>query len=103
VGSPLGLMGRQVVGREFLKAYLGHGSWTELVALVRNRQSVESLKLFWGEQPWSRRGRALRILDERQFHDASPRPRCSIYPVHPTRGRSGRAAPRHPTPSRSRG
>src|SRR3954469_14357045 len=68
--SPLGIMGRQVAGREFLKAYLEHGSWTELVALVRNRKSVESLKRSWAERPWIRRARTLRILDERQFHDA---------------------------------
>ena len=29
---PVGLMGRQVAGKEFLKAYLDHGAWTELVA-----------------------------------------------------------------------
>src|SRR4051794_30029207 len=68
--SPLGVMGRQVAGREFLKAYLQHGSWAELVALVRNRRSVESLKLLWQERPWSRRARTLRIVDERKFHDA---------------------------------
>src|SRR6516165_6913497 len=35
-GRPFGLMGRQVAGKEFLKAFLDHGSWTELVALVRD-------------------------------------------------------------------
>src|SRR5436305_4693115 len=67
---PLGLMGRQVAGREFLRAYLDHGSWTELVALVRNYRSAESLKLQWREKPWSPQARRLRIVDERQFHDA---------------------------------
>jgi glycosyltransferase involved in cell wall biosynthesis len=69
-GRALGLMGRQVAGHEFLRAYLGHGSWTELVALVRDERSIASLKLRWRQKPWSPRGRSLRIVQERRFHDA---------------------------------
>jgi glycosyltransferase involved in cell wall biosynthesis len=67
---PVGLMGRQVAGREFLRAFLDHGSWTELIALVRDHRSAESLRLQWREKSWSRQARSLRIADERQFHDA---------------------------------
>src|SRR5436189_157133 len=67
---PVGLMGRQVAGREFLRAYLDHGSGTELVALVRDHPSAESLKRQWREKSWSRQARRLRIVDERQFHEA---------------------------------
>src|SRR5438309_1845174 len=66
---PVGLMGRQVAGREFLRAYLEHGSWDELVALVRDHRSAESLQRQWREKSWSRQARQLRIVDERHFHD----------------------------------
>src|SRR4051794_28975489 len=64
---PVGLMGRQVAGKEFLKAYLDHGTWTERVAVVRNLQSAESLKILWRDKPWSPKQRRLRIIDERRF------------------------------------
>src|SRR6185437_2745023 len=35
--GPLGLMGRQVAGQTFLEALLRHGTFSELVALVRER------------------------------------------------------------------
>src|SRR5262245_33305847 len=41
--GPMGLMGRQVAGKEFLDAYLEHGRWNDLVALVRNQASADSL------------------------------------------------------------
>ncbi len=69
-GRPLGLMGRQVAGREFLRACLDHGSWTELVALVRDRRSAESLKELWRAKSWRPHERRLRIVDERQFHES---------------------------------
>jgi glycosyltransferase involved in cell wall biosynthesis len=70
-GRVAGLMGRQVAGREFLDAYLEHGAWTELVALVRNRSSRESIKRFCSTHASSRRRtRRLQIVDEREFHQA---------------------------------
>src|SRR3954449_12334539 len=69
-GRPVGLMGRQVAGKEFLRACLEHGSWTELVALVRDPRSVESLKLLWREKSWRPQVRRLRIIGEGQFHEA---------------------------------
>lgn len=41
--SPVGLMGRQVAGREFLEAYLDHGTWDDLTAVVYHRAAGESL------------------------------------------------------------
>ncbi len=41
-GAP-GLMGRQVAGRSFLEAYLSHGGFSDLAALVRHRASAQSL------------------------------------------------------------
>jgi hypothetical protein len=48
--SPAGLVGREVAGREFLDAYLTHGDWSELTAVVYNRDSAETLRRFF-EQP----------------------------------------------------
>jgi glycosyltransferase involved in cell wall biosynthesis len=67
-GRAVGLMGRQVAGKEFLKACLDHGSWTELAALVRDPRSAESLKALWRAKAWRPHARRLRIVDERQFH-----------------------------------
>src|SRR4051795_4824142 len=44
--SPVGLVGRQVAGREFLDAYLTHGDWSELTAVVYNQASADSLLRF---------------------------------------------------------
>ncbi|HUG71295.1 MAG TPA: glycosyltransferase [Pirellulaceae bacterium] len=41
---PVGLMGRQVAGKEFLDAYLSYGDWTELVAVVPNPTSAASMR-----------------------------------------------------------
>src|SRR5262245_26391473 len=70
-GGPIGLMGRQVAGKEFLNAYLNHGSWTEMVGLVRNRASAESLVRLWRTHPSTEaRVEGLRIVEESKFHDA---------------------------------
>ena len=51
-GAALGLMGRHVAGRSFLDAYLSHGTFTEMAALVRARESrPRSLVRAWHEQP----------------------------------------------------
>lgn len=68
-GGPVGLMGRQVAGSQFLDAYLSHGTWTELVALVRSRASGESLLRTCREHPSSQgKKRRLRLVEERDFH-----------------------------------
>jgi glycosyltransferase involved in cell wall biosynthesis len=70
-GTRTGLMGRQVAGKEFLDAYLSHGSWTELVALVRNQASAQSILRLCQSHPSSQtRRRGLRVIEERRFHQA---------------------------------
>jgi glycosyltransferase involved in cell wall biosynthesis len=64
-----GVIGRQVAGKEFLDAYLSHGSWTELIALVRNQPSADSLVHIFQTHPALRaRRRGLQLLAERDFH-----------------------------------
>lgn len=67
--EPIGLMGRQVAGKEFLDAYLTHGTWTELVALVRSSSGAESLVRYCQTHPSSRaRARRLQLVEEQDFH-----------------------------------
>lgn len=42
-GGAVGLMGRQVAGREFLNAYLSHGRWDAATAVVRTRDRADPL------------------------------------------------------------
>jgi glycosyltransferase involved in cell wall biosynthesis len=82
----MGLMGRQVVGKEFLDAYLAHGTWTDLVAVVQRRESVESLSKLCQQHPSSRtKERRLVAIDERQFHTRFfPQPPAPLlYTPHP--------------------
>ena len=67
-GAP-GLMGRQVAGRSFLEAYLGHGTFSELAALVRQRPSAASLVQLWRDHSskWTD-ARTLRVLESGEFH-----------------------------------
>ncbi len=76
---PLGLMGRQVAGRGFLDAYLAHGAWEELVALVRDCAAADSLLGFCQAHPSSRaRPRRLRMVEESRFYQ-------SFFPDPPAR------------------
>jgi glycosyltransferase involved in cell wall biosynthesis len=66
--APAGLVGRQVAGREFLDAFLRHGSWNELTAVVYNQASADSLLRFCEQHPSSQtRQRALRVVRIAQF------------------------------------
>ncbi len=68
-GKPMGLMGRQVAGKEFLDAYLNHARATDWVGLVRNKPSAQSLRrLFDGHPKTAASGRRLRLADGRAFH-----------------------------------
>src|SRR5262249_44376194 len=68
-GAAPGLMGRQVAGRSFLDAYLGHGTFSELTALVHTRASASSLVRTWLDHPATRPGsRTLRIIERAAFH-----------------------------------
>ena len=66
-----GLWGRHVAGKEFLDAFLYHGTWQELVAVVRNRSSRESIIDRCRNHPSSRdQTRRLQIVDEKDFHSS---------------------------------
>lgn len=66
--TPTGLMGRQVAGHEFLDAYLSHGNWEVLTAVVTSRDRAEPLANLCRTHPSSRaRQRRLRIVEERDF------------------------------------
>jgi glycosyltransferase involved in cell wall biosynthesis len=81
-GSPAGLMGRQVAGKEFFDAYLSHGNWEELIALVPNQASADSIKEVLRLHPaQAQRKRPLRVYSRSQFHHqflAQP-PATQIY------------------------
>jgi glycosyltransferase involved in cell wall biosynthesis len=68
--GPIGLVGRQVAGREFLDAYLTHGDWSELIALVCNPQSASSVVRFCEQHPSSRTRRpSIRTVPMGDFLD----------------------------------
>jgi glycosyltransferase involved in cell wall biosynthesis len=68
---PLGLMGRQVAGKEFLDAYLTHGAWSQLVVLARNQASNQSfMQLFRAHPAGQDPKRSVRLFDEQKFHAA---------------------------------
>ncbi len=68
-GGALGLMGRQVAGRSFLDAYLAHGTFSELAALVQKRASGSSLEQLWRDHPATSVGcGTLRLIERSEFH-----------------------------------
>ncbi len=68
-GAALGLMGRQVAGRSFLQALLSHGSFSEMAALVPERDSAASLLQVWRDHPATgTRSRTLRVIERGQLH-----------------------------------
>lgn len=69
-GKPAGLMGRQVAGKEFLDAYLSHGSWKELAAVTTSEAATQSLYQFCQDHPTSRgRRRVLFPYELKDFHE----------------------------------
>src|SRR4051794_38587968 len=64
--GPMGLMGRQVAGKEFLDALLDQGRWPALVALVGNPAGAASVEAYW-KTHWAGTGaptrKQLRVLD----------------------------------------
>jgi glycosyltransferase involved in cell wall biosynthesis len=82
-GGPAGLMGRQVAGREFLDAYLTHGRWDSLAAVVRSRDRAEPLVEVCRTHPSSRaKQRRLQIVEESEFPSrfaAADRPAELLY------------------------
>src|SRR6516225_7741615 len=73
--APIGLMGRQVAGKEFLEAFLAHGQWKELIGLVSNQPSINSLTAYWKSLPQAHtQGRLLRLIGQGHFHRLFLRP-----------------------------
>ena len=67
-GGPVGLMGRQVAGKEFLDAYLSHGRWDALTAVVRAKERAGPLAELVKAHPAARgRGLPLRVVEEAAF------------------------------------
>ncbi|MCH7685078.1 MAG: hypothetical protein IH899_00090, partial [Planctomycetes bacterium] len=86
-GKAVGLMGRQVAGKEFLDAYLSHGNWTELTALTTSQAATDSLLRFCRDHPSSRsRRRVLHPFLLQDFHQSFfPQPPASLlhFPCPP--------------------
>ncbi|MFO0796474.1 MAG: glycosyltransferase family 4 protein [Gemmataceae bacterium] len=81
-GAARGLMGRQVAGRAFLDAYLAHGTWDTLTAVVRDRRRAAPLVAAGRAHP-AARGRRLRVLTEREFPPAADPPAVLHFPNPP--------------------
>ncbi|MBX9627066.1 MAG: glycosyltransferase family 4 protein [Gemmataceae bacterium] len=66
-----GLLGRQVAGQEFLGALFAHGTWEQLVALVRNQVSADTLGRYFARRTAADpRTRGLRLVPDEAFPDA---------------------------------
>lgn len=77
--TPAGLVGRQVAGHEFLDAFLSHGSWEELTAVVYNQANADSLLRYCQQHPSGpSRVRRLRSVPMDDFLS-------SFFPVPPAR------------------
>jgi glycosyltransferase involved in cell wall biosynthesis len=75
--KPVGLVGRQVAGREFLDAYLTHGEFSELLAVAWNQASADSLAAVCRQHP--RAGRHTpRIVGVDQFLERGGQPVAPI-------------------------
>lgn len=88
VNAPRGLMGRHVAGKEFLDAYLRHGKWNEVVAVVNNRSQATPLVDFCESHPSSRRGpRRLQLVERSHFQESfcgpSPAATMLYFPCPP--------------------
>jgi glycosyltransferase involved in cell wall biosynthesis len=66
---PMGLVGRQVAGHEFLDAYLTHGEYRELLGVVWNQASADSLSQLCRSHPRAA-GRPLRVVGVDAFQTA---------------------------------
>jgi glycosyltransferase involved in cell wall biosynthesis len=68
-GAAPGLMGRQVAGRSFLEAFLRHGEFSELAAIVRERESAASLLQLWRDHNAAgQRSRTLRVIERAELY-----------------------------------
>lgn len=83
-GPERGLWGRHVAGQEFLDAYLQHGDWDQLLALVRHRNGRRSLiKTCQEHQSSQTRQRRLRFVGDRDFLRSDPPAELLYLPQPP--------------------
>lgn len=87
-GGPAGLMGRQVAGHQFLDAFLAHGSWQSLTAVLPTRERAKPLVRTCQDHPSSRHAvRKLHLVPEADFlaEFASPSPPAKVlhFPTPP--------------------
>ena len=71
IEHPMGLVGRQVAGREFLDAYLRHGDYRQLTAVVYHPSSAATLTRLCGQHPRAAQA-PLRIVEVDRFLDRRP-------------------------------
>lgn len=65
-----GIVGRQVAGSEFIDAYLRHGQWQNMVAVVRNQASRDSIAARFREHLRAvRSAQSLAIVPMPAFHE----------------------------------
>lgn len=82
--GPIGLMGRQVAGKEFLDAYLSHGRGDALTAIVRAADRAKPLAQVFEQHPSARtKRRTLRVIPEAQLWAAPDPPQVVYYPCPP--------------------
>lgn len=78
-----GLMGRHVAGKEFLDAYLAHGTWDALAAVVRGRDRAAPLVELCRAHPSARaKRRRLQIVEEGEFPARFARPDRPAHLLH---------------------
>ncbi len=85
-GRAPALMGRQVAGQSFLDAYLTHGSFSALAAVVHTRASAESLEKLWRAHVTTlAKSRTLRVIERGEFfHNfRSTLPATIVYAPQP--------------------
>lgn len=83
---PMGLMGRQVAGKEFLEAFFRHGTRSELLALVSNATNGAAFENYCKAHPTAKTiERRWQVVEMASFHRMFfPTPPCrQLYFPHP--------------------
>lgn len=78
--APSGLMGREVASAEFLNAYLSFGDWEELIAIVADQTSQQSITRYCIEHESSRaKKRRLKCVSTRDFSGIKAPPASLVH------------------------
>ena len=67
--SPDGVFGRHVANSEFLEAWLSHGRWERLLAVVGTQTSAESISARFNAHPRGRGSNRLEVVPLSSFHE----------------------------------